>query len=101
MAKGRGPTKFKNSAAYADNGSSTGAKIETLADALAQDTTCGCGIECVCYGYLKLRNFDSTTGKYDHVVAYFVDGVIKYGTQAAAESEIQGYKDIAGGLVRA
>lgn len=101
MAKGRGEVKFKDSVAFVDNGSATGSKVKTLSEALAQNTLCGCGIECECFGYLKIRNFNSVTGKYDYRVMYFVDGVAKFDTQKNAELEIQSYKDIAGGLIPA
>jgi hypothetical protein len=93
-----GGVLIKGAALATNDGSSTGGKLETLADALAQETQCGCGIECVCYGYLKLRNFNSTTGLYDYRVMYFVDGVATFATEDVAKAEIQGYKDIAGGL---
>lgn len=100
MAKGRGQVKVKGSSLYVADGSATGSKVETLAEGLAQDTICGCGIECLCFGYLKIRNWNSNTGEYDFRVGYFVDGVWTTATQDEAEAEILGYKAIAGGLVR-
>ena len=96
-----GGVLIKNSALVVRDGSPTGGNLDTLAEALAQETECGCGIECICYGYLKLRNFDSTTGKYDYRVMYFVDGVATFDTEANAKAAIQALKDIAGGLVLA
>lgn len=93
-----GGVGIKGDALYIADGTATGGKIDSLDQALAQNTNCGCGIECVCYGYLKLRNFDSATGRYDYRVMYFIDGVAKFDTEANAIAEIQTLKDIAGGL---
>lgn len=96
----RGPVQFKNSAAFVADGSAAGKKIGTLSQALAQETSCGCGIECECFGFLKLRNWNSVTGEYDYRVLYFADGALVVTDQADAETVIAGYKSIAGGLVR-
>lgn len=96
-----GSVGVKGGALYRADGSATGGNIETLDEALAANTECGCGIECVCYGFLKLRNFNSTTGKYDYMVMYFVDGAPVFATEEDAIDDIQSMKDIAGGLIPA
>lgn len=91
----RGGTNFRKGMAFVKDGSATGKSIDTLAEGLAQDAECGCGIRCECgYSYLTLENFDSATGDTERVAVYVVDGEIKVAPIDEAKLEQEGYKTL-------
>lgn len=68
-----------------------GKQFTKLKDALANDATCGCGLDCN-NGYLVLPNFNPVSGDVDGYYAiYIVDGNITVNTVAAAKAAIQAY----------
>lgn len=68
-----------------------GKQFTTLKDALANDTKCGCGIDCD-NGFLVLPNYNSQSGDVDNFVAvYIVDYAIKISSISDAKAEIRDY----------
>lgn len=84
----RGGVGIKGSALYRADGSATGKALNTLDEALAANTECGCGIRCdLCYSYMTLFSFNSTTGEMELMALYVVDGVMKIDTVENAKAE--------------
>jgi len=68
-----------------------GKQFTTLQDALANDTKCGCGINCK-EGFIALPNFNSESGDIDGFYAlYIVDGEITVDTVENAKAEIKSF----------
>lgn len=68
-----------------------GKQFLTLEDAMANDTKCGCGLNCK-KGYLALPNFNSLTGDIINFTAmYIVDGAAVYSTVEQAEAAINAF----------
>jgi uncharacterized protein YjdB len=68
-----------------------GKQFTTLQDALANDTKCGCGINCK-EGFIALPNFNSESGDIDGYYAlYIVDGEIVVDTVENARAEIKSF----------
>jgi hypothetical protein len=62
---------------------------------MAKDAECGCGIDCNCYGYVVLPNWDSTaasTEPVDSRALFIVDATLYIGTVAEAQAVIDGIK---------
>lgn len=68
--------------------------VKTVEAALRELTRCGCGIECKCFGYLTLPDYNSTTGEIIMKAIYLVDGAVKVATVEDAEAELTGYQDL-------
>ena len=69
--------------------------VKSFNEALKELATCGCGIECDCYGYLTLPNWNSVTGeRTDGYAIYIVDGAVVVDTVANAKAAIEAYKAI-------
>jgi hypothetical protein len=69
--------------------------VTTLTEAMAKDAECGCGIDCNCYGYVVLPNWDSTaasTEPVDSRALFIVDATLYIGTVAEAQAVIDGIK---------
>ena len=69
--------------------------VTTLTEAMAKDAECGCGIDCNCYGYVVLPNWDSTatsTEPLDSRALFIVDATLYIGTVAEAQAVIDGIK---------
>ncbi len=67
--------------------------LGSLEEGLANLANCGCGIECTCYGYLTLPNWNSATNAIDgYYAVYIVDGAMKVDTIANAQAEIDAIK---------
>lgn len=83
-----GSVGVKGGALYIADGSATGKAVSTLDEALAANTECGCGIRCdLCYSYMTLNSFNSTTGEMEQMALYIVDGILKIDTVDNAKSE--------------
>ena len=68
-----------------------GKQFTTLQDALANDTKCGCGINCK-EGFIALPNFNSESGDIDGYYAlYIVDGEITIDTVEDARTAIKNF----------
>lgn len=68
-----------------------GKQFTTLQDALANDTKCGCGINCK-EGFIALPNFNSLSGDIDGFYAvYIVDGELVVDTVDNAKADIKSY----------
>jgi uncharacterized protein YjdB len=68
-----------------------GKQFTTLQDALANDTKCGCGINCK-EGFIALPNFNSESGDIDGYYAlYIVDGEITIDSVEDARTEIKNF----------
>lgn len=68
-----------------------GKQFTTLSDALANDTKCGCGINCK-EGFIALPNFNSDSGDIDGYYAlYIVDGEVVVDTVENAKAEIKSF----------
>lgn len=68
-----------------------GKQFTTLQDALANDTKCGCGINCK-EGFIALPNFNSESGDIDGYYAlYIVDGEITIDTVEDARTAIKSF----------
>lgn len=68
-----------------------GKQFITLQDALANDTKCGCGINCK-EGFIALPNFNSESGDIDGYYAlYIVDGAIEIDTVENAKTQIKNF----------
>jgi uncharacterized protein YjdB len=68
-----------------------GKQFTTLQDALANDTKCGCGINCK-EGFIALPNFNSESGDIDGFYAlYIVNGEITVDTVENAKAEIKSF----------
>lgn len=68
-----------------------GKQFTTLQDALANDTKCGCGINCK-EGFISLPNFNSESGDIDGFYAlYIVDGEVVVDTVENAKAEIKSF----------
>jgi uncharacterized protein YjdB len=68
-----------------------GKQFTTLQDALANDTKCGCGINCK-EGFIALPNFNSESGDIDGFYAlYIVDGEITVDTVENAKADIKSF----------
>lgn len=68
-----------------------GKQFTTLQDALANDTKCGCGINCK-EGFIALPNFNSESGDIDGYYAlYIVDGAIEIDTVENARTQIKNF----------
>lgn len=73
----------------------SGIPAKELNLALAEATKCGCGIECDCYGYLTLPNWNSSTGERTNSYAlYIVDGEVVVDTLENAKAAIDVIKGI-------
>jgi hypothetical protein len=83
-----GRVKLKTPATYDGN-----KPIRSLADGLAKEAECGCGIECQCYGFLTLKNWDATEGTYTYAAVYIVDGALVVGTVEEAKAAIDAIKN--------
>ena len=70
--------------------------IESLQKALAIEADCsGCGIECECFGYLTLPNWNSSTGsREDGWAVAIIDGVVVVNTKENIEDQINTIKNI-------
>lgn len=70
-----------------------GKQFTTLQDALANDTKCGCGINCK-EGFIALPNFNSLSGDIEGFYAiYIVDGELVLDTVENARADIKSYCD--------
>lgn len=85
---GSGKVKFTRNSAYTVDSKGNKQSVDSLQDAIEANTVCGCGITCGCYSYIKLKNYDSTTGETDFVCIWFIDGSPNYGTEAQAKAAI-------------
>jgi uncharacterized protein YjdB len=69
-----------------------GKQFTNLTDALANETTCGCGIDCK-EGLISLPNYNSVSGDVDGFFAlYLVDGAIVVSPIATARAAIKAFK---------
>lgn len=82
-----GRVKFKHPATFDNN-----KPIRSLAEGLAKEAECGCGIECQCYGYLVLKDWNSTTGEQTYSAIYIVDGALVVDTVDNAKAAIDAFK---------
>ncbi len=62
--------------------------MDGLREALSAEAECGCGIECGCYSYLTLKNYDSATGAEFQVALAVIDGAVVTGTVADIKAAI-------------
>lgn len=68
-----------------------GKQFTTLQDALANDTKCGCGINCK-EGFISLPNFNSDSGDIDGYYAVFVlNGSIAVTSVESARAQIKSF----------
>lgn len=73
----------------------SGIPAKELSLALAEATKCGCGIECDCYGYITLPNWDSVSGeRTDGYALYLVDGELQIDTITNAKTALDIIKGI-------
>lgn len=71
----------------------SGIPPKELSLALAEATKCGCGIECDCYGYITLPNWNSVSGeRTDGYAIYIVDGALVVDTIANAKAQLDAIK---------
>lgn len=73
----------------------SGIPPKELSLALAEATNCGCGIECDCYGYITLPNWNSVSGeRTDGYALYLVDGELVVDTLANAKAQLDAIKQL-------
>ena len=88
----KGTVKFDRTAAYYVDKKGNKKAIGSLQEAQNKEAECGCGVVCGCYSYLKLTNYNSSTGEETPMVLYLVDGAAVIDTEANAIAAIDGYK---------
>ena len=65
----------------------------TVYEILGAGADCGCGLDCACYGFLVLPNWDTTTNDVNGYRAiYFKDGVMTVDTVPNARADIDSIK---------
>lgn len=55
-------------------------RVGSLQEALSEEAKCGCGIECGCYSYLTLKNYNTTTMEASQIALCVINGAIMIGT---------------------
>jgi hypothetical protein len=89
-----GKVKFDRGAAYYADSKGNKKNVGSLAEGLALEADCGCGITCGCYSYLTLKDYNSTTGAVTYKALYLVNGVAVIGSVESAKAAIDVIKAI-------
>jgi hypothetical protein len=88
-----GAVKFPSGTAYRTKGGKR-KTVPGLKEALAEEAGCGCGIECGCYSYLTLKDYNSTDGTESFVALAVIDGELLIGSIDTVKAAIDAAKNV-------